>query len=154
MSNQWRFWSEAVVIAGLTLCWSGAAPAPSGGASRAAAAAAANTALNKNIGKHKSPTSLDDSLDLVRPADLPKESAFKAFQFVSPRIMTKKIELGEGFLQKYQVSRYRAPVYSPLPSVYLVTNQVPKMEDAGEKAPVMNPNEVQVLAMLGKTLPK
>ncbi len=111
MSNQWRFWSEAVVIAGLTLCWSGAAPAPSGGASRAAAAAAANTALNKNIGKHKSPTSLDDSLDLVRPADLPKESAFKAFQFVSPRIMTKKIELGEGFLQKYQVSRYRAPVF-------------------------------------------
>ena len=154
MSNHWRFWSEGVVIAGLMLCWSGAAVSPSGGASRAAAGAAANTALNKNIGKHKSPTSLDDSLGLVRPADLPEESAFKAFQFVSPGIMSKKIELGEVFLQKYQLSRYRAPVYSALPSVYLVTNQVPKIEDAGEKAPVMNPNEVQVLAMLGQTLPK
>jgi hypothetical protein len=101
-------WSEAVVIAGLTLCWSGAAAAPSGGASRAAAGAAADTALNKNIGKHKSPTSLDDSLDLVRQADLPEESAFKAFQFVWPGNMTKKIELGEAFLQKYQVSRNRA----------------------------------------------
>ena len=105
MSNHWRFWSEGVVIAGLMLCWSGAAASPSGGASRAAAGAAANTALNKNIGKHKSPTSLDDPLGLVRPADLPEESAFKAFQFVSPGIMSKKIELGEVFLQKYQVSR-------------------------------------------------
>jgi tetratricopeptide (TPR) repeat protein len=154
MKNNWRLWSGAGVIAGLMLCWSGVAAAQSGASGGAAAGAAANSALNKNIGKDKSPTSVENSLDLIKPADQQEETAYKAFQSVSPENMMKKIELGEAFLQKYQVSRYRAPVYSALTSAYLVTNQVPKMEDAGEKALALNPKDVQVLAMLGQTLPR
>jgi len=154
MKVTWRLFGGVTAIGSLILCWTGVAVAQSGAASGAAAGAAANSSLNKNIGKDKSPTSVENSLDLIKPADQQEENAYKAFQAVSPENMQKKIELGETFLQKYQVSRYRATIYSALTSAYLVTNQVPKMEDAGQKALELNPKDVQVLAMLGQTLPR
>src|SRR5437660_2480545 len=133
MKIELRLIAGVSAISLLMVCWNDVAAAQGGAAGAAAAGAAANSSMNKNIGKDKSPTSVENSLDLIKPADQQEENAYKSFQAASPENMAKKIELGEAFLQKYQVSRYRASIYSSLTSAYLLTNQVPKMEDAGEK---------------------
>ena len=152
MSENWRMGSAATLVAGLLLCFSGTAAAQGGGG--AAAGAAANSSLNKTIGRDKSPTNAENSLELIRPPDHQEESAFRSFQTVSAEDPKKKIELGEAFLRKYGSSQYRSPVYSALTAAYLETNQVQKMEEAGEKEIALNPKDVQVLAMLGQTLPR
>jgi tetratricopeptide (TPR) repeat protein len=154
MDGNWRALRGASAIAGLLLWFSGVVVGQGGATGGAAAGAAANSSLNKNIGKDKSPTSVENSLDLIKPADLKEETAFKDFQLVSPENPNKKIELGEAFLQKYPSSQYRPPVYSALTAAYLQTNQVQKMEEAGEKDLLLNPKDMQVLAMLGQMLPR
>ena len=154
MRNNLKFCMGMAAIA-FTLAHSGRAFAQGGAAtSGAAAGAAANSSLNKNIGKDKSPTSVENSLDLIKPADQREEAAYKAFLSVPAEDPSKKIAAGEDFLKKYPQSGYRGPVYSALTGAYLVTSQVPKMEEAGEKAIAANPKDVQVLAMLGQTLPR
>ena len=154
MDQNWRALRGTSVLAGMILCFSAVAAGQGGTGGGAAAGAAANASLNKNIGKDKSPTSTENSLELIKPADLKEEAAFKDFQLVSSENANKKIELGEAFLHKYPSSQYRSPVYSALTAAYLQTNQVQKMEEAGEKDLVLNPKDVQVLAMLGQTLPR
>jgi tetratricopeptide (TPR) repeat protein len=152
MKNYWRLLSGAGLMAGLLLCFCAVAKAQGGAG--AAAGAAANSSLNKNIARDTSPLNPENSLELIRPPDHQEESAYKSFQTVSPEDPKKKIELGEAFLKKYPLSRLRSAVYSGLIAAYLQTNQVQKMEEAGEKDLVLNPKDVQVLAMLGQTLPR
>jgi tetratricopeptide (TPR) repeat protein len=125
--------------------------APSGGAGGGAAGA---SSMSGNIGRDISPLNPENSLELIRPVDRSEESAFREFQHVSTENMARKIELGEQFLKKYPKSAYRPIVYSGLTTAYLLTNQVQKMEEAGEMAIVLNPKDVQVLAMLGQTIPR
>ncbi len=150
MKNNWRLWSGTGAIAGLMLCWSGVAAAQGG----AAAGAAASSSLNKNIARDTSPLNPENSLELIKPPDHLEESAYRSFQVVSPEDPKKKIELGEAFLKKYPASQFRPLIYSGLVAAYLQTNQVQKMEEAGEKDLELNPKDVQVLAMLGQTLPR
>jgi tetratricopeptide (TPR) repeat protein len=150
MKNYRRLWSGLGVIAGLMLCWSGVAAAQSG----AAAGAAAASSLNKAIARDTSPLNPENSLELIKPPDHQEETAYRSFQAVSSEDPKKKIELGEVFLKKYPVSQYRPRIYSALVAAYLQTNQVQRMEEVGEKDLVMNPKDVQVLAMLGQTLPR
>lgn len=154
MNRNWKIWIGICFVAGLLGFSSNAAAQGGGTTSGAAAGAAANTSMNKNIGKDKSPTSTENSLELVKPADLKEETAYKDFQLVSAENPNKKIEVGVAFLQKYPSSQYRPQVYSALTAAYLQTNQVQKMEEAGEKDLALNPKDVQVLAMLGQTLPR
>jgi tetratricopeptide (TPR) repeat protein len=151
MKNNWRLWRGTGVIAGLLLCSGGAAAAQQGGA---ASGAAAGASAVKNIGRDTSPLNPENALEITKPADSREESAFRSFQAVSLEEPKKKIDLGEAFLHKYPASRYRPPVYSGLTAAYLQTNQIQKMEEAGEKDLVLNPKDVQVLAMLGQTLPR
>ena len=152
MKNHRRLWSGASVIAGLMLCWSGVAAAQGGAA--AAAGAAANSSLNKNIARDTSPLNPENSLELIKPPDHQEELAYKSFLAVSPEDPKKKIELGEAFLKKYPTSRLQSRIYSGLIAAYLQTNQVQKMEETGERDLALNPKDVQVLAMLGQTLPR
>lgn len=155
MNRNWRTWGGACLVAGLLLGFGSNTAAQGGGTTGGSAAgAAANTSMNKNIGKDKSPTSTENSLDLIKPADLKEETAYKDFQLVSAENPNKKIEVGVAFLQKYPSSQYRPHIYSALTAAYLQTNQVQKMEEAGEKDLALNPKDVQVLAMLGQTLPR
>lgn len=155
MSRNWRTWSGTCLVAGLLLVFGSNAGAQGGGTtSGSAAGAAANSSMNKNIGKDKSPTNTENSLELIKPADLKEESAYKDFQNVSPEDPKKKIAVGEAFLQKYPLSQFKSSIYSALTAAYLQTNQVQKMEEAGEKDLTLNPKDVQVLAMLGQTLPR
>jgi len=150
MKGNWKAWTGAV--AGLMLCLGSVTEAQQMGAPVNGAPPSSNTSIAN--GKDKSPVNTENSLELIKPADQREQTAFDAFQAVSPENAKKKIDLGEAFLLKYQLSHYRASVYSGLTSAYLQTNQVDKMEAAGEKALALNPKDVQVLAMLGQTLPR
>jgi tetratricopeptide (TPR) repeat protein len=154
MKNYWRLWNGAGVIAGLSLCFSGIVTGQGGAAGGAAAGAGANSSVNKTIGRDTSPLNPENSLKLIKTPDRREEAAFTAFQAVSPEDPKRKIDLGEEFLKKYTRSQYRPRIYAALVAAYLQTNQIEKMEEAGEKELVLNPKDVQVLAMLGQTLPR
>ena len=142
------------MTAGFILCWSGVAAAQSGAGASSSSGAAAASSRNTTVGRDTSPLNPENSLQLVKPADHHEEAAYRSFQAVSPEDPKKRIDLGEAFLKKYPVSQYRPRVYSGLVAAYLETNQVQKMEEAGDQALTLNPNDVQVLAMLGQTIPR
>lgn len=99
------------------------------------------------------PLSLDNAATPA-PVNAEEDAAFKVFQDSPMTDLKKKIELGEAFIQKYPQSRYRPVIYSTLTSAYLNTGQVEKMEEVGDKEVELNPNDVQVLAVLGQTIPR
>jgi tetratricopeptide (TPR) repeat protein len=158
MNTCWRLASSSFVIAGLLLSWSGVAAAQGGAAAGAAAgaagAAAGAAARAAGIGRDTSPLNPENSLELIKPAEHREEEAYRSFQAVSPEDPKKKVDLGEAFLKKYPASQYRSRVYTRLVAAYLETNQVQKMEETGDKELTLNPNDVQVLAMLGQTIPR
>ena len=88
------------------------------------------------------------------PVNAEEDAAFKAFEAIPLTDGNKKTQAGEAFVQKYPQSRYLAPVYSNLVKLYLAANDIPKMQDAGEKDVALAPNDVQTLAILGQTIPR
>jgi tetratricopeptide (TPR) repeat protein len=154
MKNNPRLWKGSGVIVALMLCWSAVVAAQSGAGASSASGSAASTSSNRSIGRDTSPLNPENSLELIKPADRKEEAAYRSFQAVSPEDPRKKIDLGEAFLKKYPASQYRPWVYSGLVASYLQTNQIQKMEEAGEQDLALNPKDVQVLAMLGQTIPR
>jgi tetratricopeptide (TPR) repeat protein len=104
--------------------------------------------------KDKMESSNTLTLDTAPPVNAEEDAAYKAIQDVPATDLKKKIELGETFAQKYPQSRYLSPVYSLLTSAYLNTGQVQKMEETGDKEIALRPDDVQVLAVLGQTIPR
>ena len=88
------------------------------------------------------------------PVNAEEDAAYKAFQDVPASDSKKRIEVGEAFAQKYPQSRYLPVVYSGLTSAYLQTGQVQKMEEIGDKEIALRPDDVQVMAVLGQTIPR
>ncbi len=150
MKSSRRLLSRSGAIAGLMLCWNGVAAAQGG----AAAGAAAASSTNKTIARDTSPLNPENSLELIKPPEHQEEAAYRTFQAVSTEDPKRKIELGEALLKKYPITQYRPRIYAALVAAYLQTNQIQKMEEVGEKDLVLNPKDVQVLAMLGQTLPR
>jgi tetratricopeptide (TPR) repeat protein len=93
-------------------------------------------------------------VEVAPPVNAEEDAAFKAFQDASSADATKKIAMGEAFVQKYPASRYLPILYSQLTMLYLQTNQVQKMEDVGDKEVKLTPTDVQTLAILGQTIPR
>jgi tetratricopeptide (TPR) repeat protein len=106
----------------------------------------------------KSKTPANNSLTLddpnAAPANAEEDAAFKAVSDAPTTDQAKRIELGEAFVQKYPNSRYRSPVYGMLVMAYVQNGQVQKMEEVADKEIALNPNDVQVLAVVGQTLPR
>jgi tetratricopeptide (TPR) repeat protein len=91
-------------------------------------------------------------------ADAPKasqqeQSDYEAFYAVKPEDAGRQILLGEDFLKKYPASGYRAFVYSRLAQQYFNKGQMEQMYAAGEKALALNPDDVDVLSLVGWALP-
>ncbi len=57
-------------------------------------------------------------------------------------------------MKKYPGSRYNAVVYARLAPAYLAVAQEDKMFAAGEKALELNPDNVDILALMGMLLPR
>lgn len=88
------------------------------------------------------------------PVD-PQEEADQKALFALPAADAKMIaEKGEEFVKKYPESRYNGAVYSKLAAAYLQLGDVDKLTVAGEKALELNPNNVDVLAMLAYAIPR
>jgi len=155
MRWNWRAGLLSVIFAAAILLTESLASAQGGApAGGAAGAAAAASSMSRDIARDTSPLNPENSLDLLEAADHLEEKSYREFKGISPENMAKKIDLGEQFLKRYQHSKYRAVVYSGLAVAYLMTNQVQKMEAAGEQAVALNPKDVQMLAMLGQTIPR
>jgi tetratricopeptide (TPR) repeat protein len=104
--------------------------------------------------KSKANNSLTLDNPNAAPVNAEEDAAFKALSEAPATDQAKRIELGEAFLQKYPNSRYRSPVYGTLVMAYVQSGQVQKMEEVADKEIALNPNDVQVLAVVGQTLPR
>jgi tetratricopeptide (TPR) repeat protein len=89
-------------------------------------------------------------------ANLEEDAAFKAFNDVpmTPADGARKAQAGEDFAKKYPQSRYNVVVFSMLTSLYLNSGQVQKMIETGTHAVELNPNDVQVMAILAQSMPR
>lgn len=146
MIGKWNTWVGAGTLTALLLC--GAASAGARGGQSQPAQQQQQPPAQADKDKQPNPPPL--SMDTVAPATPEEESASKTVQQATDP--NKKTQLAEEFLQKYPQSRYRPIMYQTLVSGYFVTQQVPKMLDAGEKEIEMNPNDAPVLAVIAQTL--
>jgi tetratricopeptide (TPR) repeat protein len=110
------------------------------------------TSTDKTKNPPNNSLTLDDPN--ATPVNAEEDGAFKAFSNTPSTDQAKRIELGEAFLQKYPNSRYRSPVYGTLVMAYVQSGQVQKMEEVADKEIALNPNDVQVMAVVGQTLPR
>src|SRR6202795_5405877 len=151
MKVKWNMWITTGVLAAITLA------APRGGVAQNPP-----PANNQNpppaTSTDKSKTPPNNSLNLddpnAAPVNAEEDAAFKALSDAPATDQAKRIELGEAFLQKYPNSRYRSPVYGTLVMAYVQSGQVEKMEQVADKEIALNPNDVQVLAVVAQTLPR
>lgn len=110
---------------------------------------------NKNKGNN-------NSLDQEKPGQpaggqavgKDEAKAYKAFFDSRNGDAMKVIELGEDFIAKYPNSLYVGAVYSALASAYLNSNQADKMVTSGQKALEINPDNVDVLALMAWAIPR
>ncbi len=171
MSVTWRrIWvigmTAGLLATGLTVAAdgrNGAATEAAGGAQQAPAATPAQAPAQTpgqtpatGAGQPPASAPKGDSLqlDVTPPVNAEEDAAFKAFEDTLEADSAKKIELGEGFAQKYPASRYLPVIYANLTMLYLKTNQVQKMEEVGDKEIKLTPTDVQTMAILAQTIPR
>jgi tetratricopeptide (TPR) repeat protein len=65
-----------------------------------------------------------------------------------------QIQLGEDFVTKFPMSKYLGGVYGVLTTDYYTTGNTDKMFAAGAKALELNPDNVDVLALLAMAIPR
>ena len=86
----------------------------------------------------------------VDPAE---EADYKAFFSSDQADADSTIKLGEDFVQKYPSSKYDESVYSRLTQAYFSKQQLDKMYAAADKALLANPDDVNVLVLVGWVIP-
>jgi len=82
-----------------------------------------------------------------------EEAAYKAFFVTDAQDADKKIQLGEGFVQKYPTSRYDESVYATLVQAYLAKQDWDKFYATADKALALNPDDASVLTTVGWVIP-
>ena len=65
-----------------------------------------------------------------------------------------QIQVGEDFITKFPMSRYVGGVYGMLTTAYFTTGNTDKMFAAGAKALELDPDNVDVLALLAMAIPR
>jgi len=85
--------------------------------------------------------------------DPEEEAAYKKFYDLKATDPDAVIKQGEAFVQKYPTSKYGDAVYSALANAYSNKEQFDKMYAAGDKALALNPNNVDVLVLVGWVIP-
>jgi tetratricopeptide (TPR) repeat protein len=135
MTAKFFNWSAAVI--GLTV-------ALSFGAGLSSAGQPASYAQDKD--KDKS-----DKKEKVNKAE---EAAYKAFFASQGADPAMQIQLGEDFITKFPMSKYLGGVYGVLTTAYYTSGNTDKMFAAGAKALELNPDNVDVLALLAMAIPR
>jgi tetratricopeptide (TPR) repeat protein len=87
-------------------------------------------------------------------ADPEEEAAYKAFNDTKPDDAEKRIQLGEKYVEKYPSGKYDALVYSGLTVAEYAKLDLPKMYADADKALALNPDDVNVLVLVGWVIPR
>jgi tetratricopeptide (TPR) repeat protein len=87
-------------------------------------------------------------------ADPEEEAAYKAFNDTKPDDADKRIQLGEKYVEKYPSGKYDALVYSGLTVAEYAKLDLPKMYADADKALALNPDDVNVLVLVGWVIPR
>jgi len=83
-----------------------------------------------------------------------KENAdYKAFFDTDPQDADKRIELGEAFVKQYPTGPYTEPVYAGLVQAYYMKQDWKNFYASADKALAINPNDVDVLVIVGWVIP-
>jgi tetratricopeptide (TPR) repeat protein len=85
--------------------------------------------------------------------DPAEETDFRALAAAKPTDYDQQITLGEAFVHKWVDSKYREAVYAELTHDYFEKQDFAKMYENGDKALVLNPDDVSVLVQLGWVTP-
>lgn len=146
MTAKLSSWSAALL--GLTVAISmvaGASGAQYGGGAPAPSQPAQNAPPPKDSGKGNAPK------EKVNKAE---EAAYKAFFATQGGDPAMQIQLGEDFITKFPMSKYLGGVYGTLTTAYYTTGNTDKMFAAGAKSLELNPDNVDVLALLAMAIPR
>ena len=135
MTAKFFNWSAAVI--GLTV-------ALSLGASISSAGQPASYAQDKDKDK-------GEKKEKVNKAE---EAAYKTFFASQGSDPAMQIQLGEDFITKFPMSKYLGGVYGVLTTAYYTSGNTDKMFAAGAKALELNPDNVDVLALLAMAIPR
>jgi len=88
------------------------------------------------------------------PVNKAEEDAYKALYAARTGSPATQIQMGEEFVTKFPQSHYLMGVYSQLTTAYYAEGQEDKMFVAGSKAVELNPDNVDVLALLAMAMPR
>jgi tetratricopeptide (TPR) repeat protein len=112
-------------------------------------------------GQQQPPASTQDQTKPATPpaqaeqqkSDPEEDAAYKAFFDTKADNADQKIKLGESFVQKYPGDQYSAQVYAGLTQAYFDKQEYDKMFKASDKALALNPDNVDVLVLIGWYIP-
>jgi tetratricopeptide (TPR) repeat protein len=83
-----------------------------------------------------------------------EEAAYKNVLATQGGDPATQVQVGEDFVTKFPMSRYVGGVYGMLTSAYFSTGNTDKMFSTGAKALELDPNNVDVLALLAMAIPR
>jgi tetratricopeptide (TPR) repeat protein len=83
-----------------------------------------------------------------------EEAAYKNVVAAQGGDPNMEIQVGEDFIAKFPMSQYVPGVYGMLTTAYFSTGNTDKMFASGAKALELNPNNVDVLALLSMAIPR
>jgi hypothetical protein len=83
-----------------------------------------------------------------------EEAAYKGVLAAQGGDPAMQIQVGEDFITKFPMSKYVGGVYGMLTTAYYTTGNTDKMFAAGAKALELNPDNVDVLALLAMAIPR
>lgn len=92
------------------------------------------------------------SADAPKP-DPAEDADYNAIAALKPTDYDQQIALGEAFVAKWSLSKYREAVYADLMHAYFQKQDFPKMFENGDKALSLNSDDVAVLVQLGWVTP-
>ena len=83
-----------------------------------------------------------------------EEAAYKDVLAAQGGDPAMQIQIGEDFITKFPMSKYVGGVYGMLTTAYYTTGNTDKMFAAGAKALELDPDNVDVLALLAMAIPR
>jgi tetratricopeptide (TPR) repeat protein len=83
-----------------------------------------------------------------------EEAAYKNVLAAQSGDPAMQIQVGEDFITKFPMSKYLGGVYGMLTTAYYTTGNTDKMFAAGSKSLEINPDNVDVLALLAMAIPR
>jgi len=83
-----------------------------------------------------------------------EEAAYKIVLAAQGGDPAMQIQVGEDFITKFPMSKYLGGVYGMLTTAYYTTGNTDKMFAGGAKALELNPDNVDVLALLAMAIPR